>query len=365
MVAQHGETCVTWLIRMCDMPQSYVWHDLLTILELWRCGAYNLRQFVVAHFGRTWLIHTCDVTRSYVWHDSFMCVLWLVDYLRIKTMRHDSFIYVTWLVHICSMTHSDVWSDSFMCDMTHPYMWRDSLSMWHDAFIYVTWRMNMCNMTHSSFKWPVHACDMTHPYMRLHSYIWRDSFICATWRFLHVRSVTPVNKFAHIKASRHIYMTYWQVSRTGNNWSNICDMTHSYVWRDSFICRTWLIHMCNMTDWQVSWTGNNWRNVCDMTHWYVRHESLICATWLIYMCDMTDWQVSWTGNNRSHMIRVPDAPRFEVTATPTATHTTRMTHCNTYYKTHTQPEPYDSRTRCAAFWGNCNTDCNTDYNEHY
>jgi len=39
---------VTWLIRMCDMTQSYVWHD----------------SFVCV----TWLIRMRDMTHSYVWH---------------------------------------------------------------------------------------------------------------------------------------------------------------------------------------------------------------------------------------------------------------------------------------------------------
>jgi len=37
----------------------------------------------------TWLMHVCDMTHSCVWHDSFMCV--------------------TWLIHVCDMTHSCVW----------------------------------------------------------------------------------------------------------------------------------------------------------------------------------------------------------------------------------------------------------------
>jgi len=49
----------------------------------------------------------------------------------------------------------------------------------------------------------------------------------------------------------------------------MCDMTHSYVGHDSFICVTWLIHMC------------------DMTHSYVRLDAFMCVTWLIHMCDMT------------------------------------------------------------------------------
>ena len=36
---------------------------------------------------------------------------------------------------------------------------------------------------------------------------------------------------------------------------------------DSFVCATWLIHMC------------------DVNHSYVRHDSFTCATWLVHTCD--------------------------------------------------------------------------------
>ena len=47
------------------------------------------------------------------------------------------------------------------------------------------------------------------------------------------------------------------------------DMTHSYVRHGSFVCATWLIHMC------------------DMTHSYVRHDSFMCVSWLNHVCAMT------------------------------------------------------------------------------
>jgi len=100
--------CVTWLIHICDMTHSYVWHD----------------SFICV----TWLIHMCDMTYSYVWHDSFICV--------------------TCHIHMCDMTHSYMWHDSFicvtwlihMCDMTYSYVW-------HDSFVYVTWLIHICDMT--------------------------------------------------------------------------------------------------------------------------------------------------------------------------------------------------------------------------
>ena len=51
----------------------------------------------------------------------------------------------------------------------------------------------------------------------------------------------------------------------------MCDMTHSYVRHDSFICVTWLTHMF------------------DMTHSYVRHDSFMCATWPNHKCNVIEW----------------------------------------------------------------------------
>jgi len=82
--------CVTWLIHMCDMTHSYVWHD----------------SFICV----TWPTHMCDMTHSYVWNDSLICMtrLWLA-----LTICAD-----LWHIHKRSMTHSK-W------DMTHlrsPFM---------------------------------------------------------------------------------------------------------------------------------------------------------------------------------------------------------------------------------------------------
>jgi len=73
-----------------------------------------------------------------------------------------------------------------------------------------------------------------------------------------------------------------------------CDMTHSYMWHDKFICVTWLLHMCDMTHslmchdsfiCETSLIRDSFMcltHMCAMTHSYVRHDSFICVTPLIH-----------------------------------------------------------------------------------
>jgi len=74
------------------------------------------------------------------------------------------------------------------------------------------------------------------------SYVWHDTFMCVTWLI------------------------------------HICDMTHSYLWHDSFICVTWRIHVWH----DSSETYPLWQKP---THdpWYLNSR----VTWLIHVCDMT------------------------------------------------------------------------------
>jgi len=102
--------------------------------------------------------------------------------------------------------------------------------------------------------------------------VWRDSFICVTWL---------------------IYM---------------CDVTHLYVWHDSFICVTWLIMMHSYVVWHDSFICVTWLNhhtsrassllnptavktqswVAWQDSFMNRHDAFIYGvTWLIHICDMT------------------------------------------------------------------------------
>jgi len=89
-------------------------------------------------------------------------------------------------------------------------------------------------VTRMCVTWLIHVHDMTH------SYVWHDSFICVTWLI------------------------------------HMCDMTHSYVWHDLLACVAWLLHECDTTLSRV------WHD-----SFHVWRDSFMCVTWLIHMCNKT------------------------------------------------------------------------------
>ena len=126
--------------------------------------------------------------------------------------------------------------------------------------------------------------DMTHSYMwhasligeicLIRIYVWQDSFICVTWLF-------------HMCDMNLSYA--WHDSFICVTWLiHVCDMTYSCVWHDSSICVRWLIHMCDMTHSYAMTHSYVWHDSFICVTWLVHwHDSFICVTWLIHMCDMT------------------------------------------------------------------------------
>ena len=57
-----GDSCVTWLIHMCDMTQSYVRHDSIT------CKVWLIQVCAMTHPYVAWLIYVCAGVYLYVWH---------------------------------------------------------------------------------------------------------------------------------------------------------------------------------------------------------------------------------------------------------------------------------------------------------
>ena len=164
----------------------------------------------------TWLIHVCDMTHSCVWHDSFMYVTWLIQICDMthSCVWHDSFMYVTRLIHVCDMTHSCMWHDSFVyTDQPH-----------HDSLIYETWLL--------------HKCDSCMP--RISTYtmtpsIWTYTLALSRANLLAARgneSRQHVWMNFFIQATCHIYK--WVMLHVREYICTYMEMSHSYVWHDSF-----------------------------------------------------------------------------------------------------------------------------------
>jgi len=67
---------------------------------------------------------------------------------------------------------------------------------------------------------------------------------------------------------------------------HMCDMTRSYVWRASFLCATWLVHTCDIARscvWHDSFVTVTWLvRMSDMTHSYVWHDPFRCMTPILF-----------------------------------------------------------------------------------
>ena len=161
---------MTWLIHMCDMTHSYVWHDSFI------CVICLITQ---RHITR---VYVC-ITRVYVWHDSHISHMSSVTYDMTHPCGRQAYMRVTYLIHLCSMPHSRLWHDSFtyatslihIRDMTHLHAWHDSFMCVTWLFTCATWLIHMCDVTCAT--WLIHMCDVTCATWLIHT----CDVTCATW----------------------------------------------------------------------------------------------------------------------------------------------------------------------------------------
>ena len=138
--------------------------------------------------------------------DAFMCDMTHSD------KSHDSFKCVTRCIPMCYMTRSfissvsavalmETWLIAALRDRTQSYQSRDS-------FKDVTWLVPMCSMTRSCFAW-------------------QDAFLEVLWLFKDVAWLIPMCCMTRsCFAWQHAFLCVtWPVQ--------MCDTTHSYVWRDA------------------------------------------------------------------------------------------------------------------------------------
>jgi len=155
------------------------------------------------------LIRMCDVTyscvrsltRSHMWYDVF--IAWH-DWRIHKRDRHTSYSHVWYDVFMCF----------HMCDMTHSYVW-------HDSIIHVTWLNHTCDIP------LIHMCDMTY------SCVWDNWLVRTCDCRIRLRDMTDA--FTCVIGIPLIHMCDMMRSYVWHGWLMNGVMTHSCVWCDRFI----------------------------------------------------------------------------------------------------------------------------------
>ena len=98
--------------------------------------------------------------------------------------------------------------------------------------------------------------------------------------------------YVHLQNVRYVTdSVWWPELVTPGIFTQMRDMTHSCVWRDSFMRVTWLSHACDVSHsrvWRDSFMHVTWLiHACDMTHSCVWRDVFICVTWLIHICNIS------------------------------------------------------------------------------
>jgi len=170
-----------------------------------------------------------------------------------------------------------------------------------DSSICVSWRIHMYDTPHflewcdavrfRSVTWLTCLCVVAH------LYVWRDAFVCVTW----LRDMA--NLFVCHDSS---ICVVWRIHVCDMPLLYLCAVTRSYVWHDWRVWMSWLIHIFCMTHLYVwnapfisvsrdAFTCVPWLiRLCVRTHSYVYHDS--CVWHAPFIC------VSW----RIHICAMTD-----------------------------------------------------------
>jgi len=163
----------------------------------------------------TWLIHVCDMTHSCVWHDSFMCVT-CITY--IYTCVRDTYIYTCVITYIytCVMAHSNVTCHVWMSHVTYewvmsrmflPLSWlfllkisvisTRALSLSLSLFLFLSLSLSL--LAHSRFSLSL-SLSHTHTHTHIHTH---------THSFFLPFTLFHKQTHSHTQWARHIFTMGW------------------------------------------------------------------------------------------------------------------------------------------------------------
>ena len=135
-----------------------------------------------------------------------------------------------------------------------------------------------------------HTNESCQKYERVMCHIWTSHVTHMNESFLTHERVMPhvwMSHVTHVNPSYHTHMNTSKPARSRR--ANDPRQRNIYVWYDSFICVTWLSHMCGATCAISHITHMNTSKPARCRHAKDarKRDVLVWVVWLIRICDMT------------------------------------------------------------------------------
>jgi len=212
---------------------SHIWTSSFTRVNMsWRtCNCVRTSQSgsIMSHM---WTSHFTHMNESFHTYKRVLSQIWTNNVATVYTLwsrcLHTVYTLFTQNLFTCVKWLFHVWHDAFR-------LWRDSKSyVWRDTSLRMTrvWLIHITYMN-AAHIWMCHGtlCG-THMNESCHTCVW---VICVTW-------LVHANDFSYRLGATLMSRTWL---------THMCDMTRSYVWRNSYTSVTWFIHVraakCDMT----------------------------------------------------------------------------------------------------------------------
>ena len=269
-------TCATWLIHMCDVTPSRVWHDPLT-LSLAETGAPSLAYGSSMHgvcvistcvtcftfTCATWLMQICDMTHWQVWRYSFTCVTWLIH-----SLTH-------------SLTHS-IW-----------HLQRQALILWHidhQCTVCVTFRHEPCIhgwvMSHTSIHGVCHFLPGT-----MHRSKWVMSHTWIHWCMVCVNSCHWQELNMLWQELNMVWHGVWDTQTSVSLMHMVCVNScqalpyHTYEWA---MTQMWMSHVTHVLTSHITQMNES----CHTYEWIMSHIWMSHVTHMNESCHTYEWVMS-------------------------------------------------------------------------
>jgi len=227
-------------VSACITPHA--WMNHVTCMSEPRCTY----EYITAHM---WM---CHVTRSHMYE-------WVMSHVRMSHITQVNELYHTceWVMSHARMSHVTHANESCRaCEWVMSHIWMNH-GTHVDLSVYTHMNESFTCHTDGQGNAFIHVCSLTNPHgidtnepCHTHtneslSHIWM-CHVTHMNETCHTdgpgnTTLCDSHHMSHVWVMSHVIVWYYLV--------HLCDVSHSYVWHDSYICAPWLIHICDRTLW--------------------------------------------------------------------------------------------------------------------